>query len=57
MMKSHEMSEWGYLLAKHGTVVFRTAYRILGRADEAEDCAQDVFVEAITRAEKIQADN
>lgn len=43
------MSEWEHLLAEHGPGMYRTACRILGRADEAEDCVQDVFLEVIGR--------
>lgn len=39
-------AEWDWLVRKHGTMVFRTAWRIVGNAADAEDITQDVFLEA-----------
>ena len=38
--------DWGRIVEKHGTRVLRIAMRILGSVHDAEDVAQDVFVEA-----------
>ncbi len=35
---------WRELVARHTARVFRLAYRFVGRADEAEDLTQDIFV-------------
>lgn len=35
------------LAAEHGRMVFATAYRILGRAEDAEDALQDVFLKVL----------
>jgi RNA polymerase sigma-70 factor, ECF subfamily len=36
--------------------MYRTAYCILGRNDEAEDCVQDVFLELLSRSAPCDAD-
>lgn len=38
--------EWEQLVREHGTMVFRTAWRIVGNAADAEDITQEVFLEA-----------
>jgi RNA polymerase sigma-70 factor (ECF subfamily) len=38
--------EWEQLVREHGTMVFRTAWRIVGNAADAEDISQEVFLEA-----------
>ena len=40
------MTDWERLVREHGPGVFRTAWRILGQADDAEDVVQEVFLEA-----------
>jgi RNA polymerase sigma-70 factor, ECF subfamily len=37
--------------------MYRTAYRILGQVNEAEDCVQDVFVELLSRGRQCDADH
>jgi len=51
------MSDWENLLAEHGPDMYRAACRILGRADEAEDCVQDVFLEIIGRSGACDVDH
>jgi RNA polymerase sigma-70 factor (ECF subfamily) len=46
------VENWEYLLSEHGPALFRTAYRLLGRAEEAEDCVHDVLVEVLARPER-----
>ncbi len=40
------MVDWNVLVREHWTMVFGTAWHILGHADDAEDVAQEVFTEA-----------
>jgi RNA polymerase sigma-70 factor (ECF subfamily) len=40
------MSQWQRIVADHGSAVFGVAWRVLGNAADAEDVAQDVFLEA-----------
>src|SRR5262245_31104286 len=40
------MGQWQRIVADHGPVVFGIAWRALGNAADAEDVAQDVFLEA-----------
>ena len=44
------MHEWRDIAIRHGPLVWATAYRILQDHDEAADCHQEVFVDAIRRA-------
>jgi RNA polymerase sigma-70 factor (ECF subfamily) len=45
-MHKDEEPDWGRIVDEHGARVLRIAVRILGSVHEAEDVAQDVFVEA-----------
>jgi RNA polymerase sigma-70 factor (ECF subfamily) len=40
------MTDWDQMVRQHGPVVFRTAWRILGHAADAEDVVQEVFLQA-----------
>jgi RNA polymerase sigma-70 factor (ECF subfamily) len=42
--RAGDQEAWKALVARHTRRVFGVAYRFLGRADEAEDLTQDVFV-------------
>ena len=39
-----DQAAWRELVSAHGRRVFNLAYRLVGRADEAEDIAQEIFV-------------
>ena len=39
--------DWDDILAVHGPAVWRGAYRLLGNADDADDCLQGVFLAAL----------
>ena len=43
-------ADWSSIVAKHGRMVFQTAFRIVGCAADAEDVAQEVFAEAFSQA-------
>jgi RNA polymerase sigma-70 factor, ECF subfamily len=40
------MVDWDEIVAAYGSVVWRTAYRLLGRHDDALDCCQETFLAA-----------
>lgn len=41
------MTDWPALLRDHGPLVWRTAYRLLGREDDAADCYQQTFLAVV----------
>jgi RNA polymerase sigma-70 factor (ECF subfamily) len=41
------MTDWNGILEEHGPMVWRIAYRLLGRADEAQECLQETFLSAL----------
>ena len=38
-------TDWDRIVREHGPMVYGTAWRILGRAADAEDVVQDVFLQ------------
>jgi len=51
------MHELEAIRSRHGPLVWRTVYRILGEYSEALDCYQDVFCETLERAGQGEVDN
>lgn len=51
------MHELEAIRSRHGPLVWRTVYRILGEYSEALDCYQDVFCETLERAGRGRVDN
>jgi RNA polymerase sigma-70 factor, ECF subfamily len=56
-MDKDEAPDWGRIVEKHGDRVLGIATRILGSTHDAEDVAQDVFIEAyrLYRAGPVQS--
>ncbi len=50
------MIDWDRLVEQHGRAVWRTAYRLLGSAEDAQDCLQETFLSAleISRRERVR---
>ena len=50
------MPDWQEIVSRHSPAVWRTAYRLLVRADEAVDCLQETFLAAleISRRQKVR---
>ena len=50
------MMDWQEIVSRHSGLVWRTAYRLLGRHDEAADCFQEAFLAAweISRSQKVR---
>jgi len=44
-----DSSAFGHLVTKYESPVYNLAYRMLGRAEDAEDISQEVFVRAYTK--------
>jgi RNA polymerase sigma-70 factor (ECF subfamily) len=40
------VTDWDSIVSEHGTIVFATAWRILGHAADTEDVVQEVFLQA-----------
>ncbi len=51
------MHEWEEIRSRHGPLVWRTVYRILGDYAEALDCYQDVFCETLQRAGQTEVES
>ncbi len=49
--------DWPRIVAEHGRTVFQAAFRILGSAEDAEDVAQDVFLEVSSRSNREAIEN
>ena len=45
------------LLSRHQDAVYRTAFRLLGDADEAFDLAQDVLLTAFRKIDQFRGDS
>ena len=50
------MPNWDWIVQEYGPTVWRTAYRLLGRVDDAQDCFQDTFLSAlkVSRRERVR---
>jgi len=46
------MTDWTEIVRRHGDLVWRTAYRLLGDTADASDCYQKTFLEAIRLARR-----
>ena len=44
------------LVAQHQALVLRTAYRLLGRVEDAQDAAQEVFLRLLRNLRRIEGD-
>ena len=49
------MYDWEEIRQRYGTLIFSAAYRILKRHDQALDCYQEVFLEALSIAKNVQS--
>lgn len=41
------MIDWDAIVAEYGPMVWQTAYRLLGRVDDTQDCLQETFLAAL----------
>ena len=50
------MTDWQEVVSRHSGLVWRTAYRLLGRHDEAADCYQEAFLAAweISKSQRVR---
>jgi RNA polymerase sigma-70 factor (ECF subfamily) len=51
------MTDWREIVAKHGSVVWRTAYRVLNHHADALECYQDTFLAAWQFVERRSVDD
>jgi RNA polymerase sigma-70 factor (ECF subfamily) len=49
--------DWQLIIDKHGSVVWQTAYRLLGNDADAADCFQETFVSALQFCRRQQVRN
>lgn len=54
--QSENVVDWEGIVRQHGPAVWRTACRLLGSRDDADDCVQDAFAAAvrISREQPVQ---
>ena len=55
MADRSESAAVGELFRKHGAMVFRRAYRILGRREDAEEAMHEVFIRVIRGGDRFEA--
>ena len=46
------MTDWSFIVAEHGSIVWRTARRLLSSEADAADCFQQTFVSAVELARR-----
>lgn len=51
------MPDWDAIVAQHGRLVWRTAYRLLGNHADAGDCFQETFLSALSAARRERVEN
>ena len=51
------MATWQELVDRHGSLIWRLAYRLLGNEHDAADCYQTVFVQAYEASEREAIEN
>ena len=51
------MTNWSEIVADHKTVLWGTAYRILGNCDDSLDCCQDALLDAYRYSQKNSVEN
>lgn len=51
------MVNWPEIVEQHGPCVWRTAYRLLSDREEANDCYQETFLQAVTYSKKREVTN
>ena len=56
MTEEHE-PDWGRIVAEHGPAVWATVLRILQHHEDAQDCYQQVFLDALRAARRGTAKN
>jgi RNA polymerase sigma-70 factor (ECF subfamily) len=55
-LSDRRAQEFEGLVAAHQQMVLRTAYRLLGRLEDAQDAAQEVFLRLFRHLDRIDAD-
>lgn len=51
------MVNWPEIVEQHGPCVWRTAYRLLSDREEADDCYQETFLQAVAYSKKREVTN
>jgi RNA polymerase sigma-70 factor, ECF subfamily len=46
------VTDWKIIVESHGSLVWATAYRLLGNSEDAADCFQETFLEAVKTSRK-----
>jgi RNA polymerase sigma-70 factor, ECF subfamily len=48
----NQVTDWAQIVEQHGPDVWRTAYRLLSDHDDASDCYQETFLQAVEYARR-----
>jgi RNA polymerase sigma-70 factor, ECF subfamily len=46
------VTDWKTIVEQHGALVWATAYRLVGNCEDASDCFQETFLEAVKMSRK-----
>ena len=49
-MREPQVPDWQEILSRDGPAVWQTAYRLLANRADADECFQEVFVDALERS-------
>lgn len=49
--------DWPSLIQLHGPLVWKTAYRLVGNSEDANDCFQETFADAVSQSQRRTVEN
>ena len=52
-----QVVDWQIIIEKHGAIVWKTAYRLLGNYTDTSDCFQETFISALKLCKREKVNN